>query len=181
MADSSGDAPLKRIVLIGFMGAGKTTVGAELARRAGWRHLDLDAWIEATHGAPVARIFAAEGEAAFRALETEATRAAASHDRLVVSTGGGWPLNPEHWRLLRPGGWFVWLRAGLETSLRRARADATVRPLLDGAAATAASALLAAREPLYAAADQVLDTDELTPAQVADDLLQRVRARILPA
>jgi shikimate kinase len=173
---------LRRIVLVGFMGAGKTAVGEALARRLGWRHLDLDRWIEAERGARVSEIFAARGEAEFRRLEGEATRAAAVLDRVVVSTGGGWVLDPGHWEALREGALFVWLRVGVATALERTAAEEGSRPLLSGPdPAARARALLGRREPLYAAADWALDTDDRSPAQLAEDILQRVTDRILPA
>jgi shikimate kinase len=175
-------AELARIVLVGFMAAGKSAVGAELARRLGWRHLDLDAWIEASAGCAVARIFAEQGEAAFRRMETEATRSVAEERRVVVSTGGGWVTDPAHWPQLRGDALFVWLRARPETVLRRAAADAGTRPLLAGAEPERrARELMAAREPLYAAADLTLDTDDRSPAQLAAEILEWVRARNVPA
>lgn len=179
MAATRAEEPVERVVLIGFMGAGKTAVGAHLARLLGWRHLDLDEHIESAAGRTVAELFAEEGEAAFRARETRATRALAAEQRVVVSTGGGWVLDPEHWRLLAGGTTFVWLRARLETALARAAAEGATRPLLAGADPGArAAALLAAREPLYARADHTLDTDDITAARAAAEILRRLGGRI---
>jgi len=176
------EAAASRIVLVGFMGAGKSVVGVALARELGWSHVDLDAWIEQAAGAPVARVFAEQGEPAFRKLETDATVAAAGRQRTVISTGGGWVLNPEHWRLLSPGGVFVWLRVRLEAALERAARDGATRPLLAvGDRLERARELLSAREAIYAAADLAVDTDDATPEQVAGEILHRARARIVPA
>jgi shikimate kinase len=176
------DRPVSRIVLIGFMGAGKSAVGARLAEQLGWDHADLDAWIEAAEGAPVARIFAERGEPAFRRLETRATLAVAARERVVISTGGGWVVNPEHWRLLRLGAVVVWLRVRLETALARADADGLTRPLLAGPdRLQRAREILTGRESLYAAADLTLDTDDSTPERLALSILHQVRARIVPA
>ena len=82
--------PIERVVLLGFMAAGKTAVGAELARRLGWAHLDLDHEIERREGRSVARIFAEDGEARFRELEARATVDVAARSGVIVSPGGGW-------------------------------------------------------------------------------------------
>lgn len=167
-----------RILLVGFMGAGKTAVGAELARRLGWRHLDLDACIEAGAGLSVAEIFAREGEAGFRRREHAATRAVAGQREVVVSTGGGWVQDPANWQLLGGDSTLVWLRVRLETALARAAAGGATRPLLAGPDPEArAAALMAAREPLYARADLTLDADDLSPGRAAAEILTRLRAR----
>src|SRR5688572_27406814 len=95
----------ERVVLIGLPGAGKSTVGPLLARRLGWRFLDLDPLIEAEAGLPIAQIFEQKGEAEFRRLETELTGRLASEPDLVLAPGGGWIL-----RNTMPSAWLVWLQ-----------------------------------------------------------------------
>ena len=98
-----GDGPIRRVVLVGFMASGKTEVGRILAERLGWAHVDLDRLIEERAGRRVAEIFAADGEAAFRRLEAEATVEVAARERLVISPGGGWITNPMLLDALGPG------------------------------------------------------------------------------
>ena len=88
-AGANAPQPVERIVLTGFMGSGKSTVGRRLAQRLGWRFIDLDSLIEQRDGRAVSRIFAESGEAAFRAVETEALTSSLSEPRLVLALGGG--------------------------------------------------------------------------------------------
>ena len=170
--------PVARVVLLGFMAAGKTAVGAELARRLGWEHLDVDREIARRAGRSVAAIFAAEGEAGFRRREAEATAALAGRGGVVLSPGGGWIAAPGRLESLGAGTLSVWLRVTPEEAVRRAAAEPGERPLLAGPDPLAAvRALLAAREPLYARADLHLSTAGRTPAQLAAEIEHLVRAR----
>jgi shikimate kinase len=179
VAGSSGEAPaVRRIVLLGMMAAGKTAVGRELARSLGWRHVDLDRAVEAAAGTAVARIFEEEGEAAFRDRETEATRDLAGSERLVLSPGGGWITTPGLLAALGPGTFTVWLRVDPEEAVRRAAASPGERPLLaSGDPLAAARRLLDERTPLYARADLTVDTRDRTVTQIADSILDELRAR----
>ena len=172
----TAEQPIERVVLVGFMGSGKTVVAHALSRVLGWDRVDLDEWIEASTGRSVADLFAERGEAEFRRLETAATEAAADRRRLVVSTGGGWALNPTHWTVLREGSVFVWLRAAERTLRARLSADGVVRPLLAGHKPEARlHEMLEARSPLYEQADLIVDTDHLSPAGVAGEILKQMR------
>lgn len=166
------------MVLVGFMGAGKSAVGAVLARRLGWEHLDLDREIEAREGRSIPEIFRTEGEHRFRALEAEVTVALAGRSRLVLSPGGGWITTPGLLERLGPGTLSVWLRVSPETVLERvvrARGD---RPLLDVPDPLAAvRRLLREREPLYARAELVVDTDGQGVAEVAARVEEATRTR----
>ena len=115
------------------MCSGKTAVGAALAERLGWEHVDLDREIERAAGQAVRDIFAADGEAAFRAMEVEATRRVATRTRVVLSPGGGWITNPALLDLLGPGTLAVWLQVSPEEAVRRSAAAPGERPLLAGA------------------------------------------------
>ena len=166
-------------MLVGMMGSGKTTVGRLLARRLGWRHLDSDSQVEAMTGMTVPEIFAARGEAAFRAEESKAlARAATSDVPVVVSVAGGAVLNPDNRRLIRQAGTVVWLRARPDTLARRVgRGDG--RPLLEGDAAGNLARLDRQRRPVYARlADIVVDVDRLGPPQVAERVLARLRREV---
>lgn len=167
-----------RVVLLGFMAAGKTAVGAELARRLGWRHVDLDAWIEAREGRRVAQIFAADGEARFRELEAGATRDVAGMRGVVLSPGGGWITRPGNLDALGPGTLSVWLRVSPEEAVRRAGQSPGERPLLAGPDPLgAARRLLEARAPLYARAALHVDTEGCPAGDVASIIEAEVRAR----
>jgi shikimate kinase len=159
------------VVLVGFMGCGKSSVGRALAERLGWGFLDTDLLVEEALGKPVREIFAAEGEAAFRAAEAEVVRRAAAARGMVIATGGGALNDPESRSALRAGGVLIWLCARPEAILARV-GPAEDRPLLAGAADPLAAVedLLARRTPLYAQADYTLDTSDLSLEAVVEQL-----------
>jgi shikimate kinase len=170
---------VRRVVLVGFMASGKSTVGAALARRLGWRHLDLDAEIERAEGRTVAEIFAARGEPGFRRLEAELTPRLLSPERSVVSVGGGWVSGPA-WRALPDGTLAVWLRVSAEEVLRRAgpAEQRRARPLLAVADPEAeVRRLLREREPLYRLAAVSIATDGRDPVGIAAEIERIVRGR----
>ncbi len=156
-------SPPRRVVLVGFMGAGKTTVGALLAERLGWRFLDLDACIEARLGRSVAEVFAQRGEAAFREEELREARAAASVDGCVVAAGGGAWAEEATRAALQDGAVSVWLDADVDTLLGRLPGDGS-RPL--ASSRERMRALLEQRRPAYALADLRVDAGP-APAVVA--------------
>ena len=157
--------PPGRVVLVGFMGAGKSTVGPLVAQRLGWAFLDLDDDIEAAAGRTVPEIFATDGEAAFRAAERAAAERARRRERLVLATGGGAFTVPETRRVLQRGALTVWLRCALGALLARIPADGS-RPLAANRATI--GPLLVGREPSYALADLTVDTTHMAPADVAN-------------
>jgi 5-deoxy-5-amino-3-dehydroquinate synthase len=162
------------VVLVGMMGAGKTTVGRRLAALLGRRLVDSDELIEARTGRTVREIFETDGEPAFRELETAAlVEALATPEPLVIAAAGGVLLRPENRDALqRSGAQVVWLRADPAVLARRATRG-THRPLLDGDPEGAMRRLLPEREPLYRqAADLVIDTDALSPAEVAERIAE---------
>jgi shikimate kinase len=173
MGDASAGDP-DRIVLVGSMGSGKTTVGGLLARRLGWSFVDLDGLIEARHRATVAEIFASRGEAFFRAEELRAAEEAASLARHVVATGGGAFAVPATREALRRGSLVVWLQCGLETLLARIPDDRS-RPL--AGSRERMTALLAAREASYRLADIVVDSSSEGADGVAQRIVEAVRRR----
>jgi len=155
------------IVLIGFMGTGKSAVGRALARRAGFRHLDTDMEIERAAGKTIPQIFTEQGEAAFREQETAVLASLAgaqSTGSLVLSTGGGTPLRTENAALLKQIGTVVWLHVAPEAILARVAHSLHERPLLTAHQADPLGRiknLLALREPQYAAmADIILETSD---------------------
>ena len=160
-----------RVALIGLSGAGKTTVAPLAAARLGFPWLDLDADIERAAGRPIAALFA-EGGAEFRALEAEALERALADPRpgLVLACGGGIVTAPAARKRLRARAFVVWLRVSPERAAARLGENADQRPLLRGAPARETlEAMLGERAPQYeVSADAVIDTDGLTPAEVAD-------------
>jgi shikimate kinase len=167
------DAP---IFLVGFMATGKTTVGRILAARLGWKLVDLDELIAGEAGQTVPEIFAAEGEAGFRARESRALGAVTRERKLIVATGGGAACREDNLRAMLDAGRVVALAITPEEAVRRARGGAG-RPLLSGQAdpVATATALLAARAPFYARAHLSVDTVGRLPQDVARDVLAWVR------
>jgi shikimate kinase len=161
-----------RIVLIGMMGAGKTTVGRLLAARLGWQHLDSDAEVTASTGRTVGELFEEQGEPAFRAEEARVlTEALSGATPVVVSAAGGVVLSPSNRVLIARSGTVVWLRA--DPALLAVRVGSgTHRPLLEGDPGTRLAELDQVRRPYYEQLAQVVvDVDHLTPDQVADRVL----------
>ena len=158
------------IVLIGFMGAGKSAVGRELARRTGLPRRDTDEMIRHRFALTIPQIFEQHGEEAFREAETESLRHL--RGRAIVVTGGGIILREENVLLLRELGRTVWLDADEETLWERASRRGT-RPLLRTANPRERFAeILRERQPLYAAAaDERIDTTSRSLAEVADEIL----------
>jgi len=163
--------PPQRIVLVGFMGAGKTTVGEAVARRLGWEFRDLDRWIEDRHGLAVAEIFRRHGEPFFREEERRAARAAARLRRHVVAAGGGAFASEATRALLQKGAVTVWLRCGENALWRRLPHDGS-RPL--AADRGRMRQLLAEREPSYRRADLAVDTSRAAPEEVARRIVEAV-------
>ena len=162
----------RSLYLVGMMGSGKSSTGRPLAERLGYGFVDADAVIEQAAGCSISQIFERDGEAGFRAIETQVLSAISQRHSLVVATGGGVVTQPENWGLLHHG-IVIWLDVVPDQLLQRLQADSTVRPLLQTADPEAAlDALLAERRPLYAEADLTVVIQHETPEQVADGVLQ---------
>ncbi len=162
----------KHLVLIGLMGAGKTTVGELCARQLGRDFVDTDDVVVALAGMPVDDIFRTRGEPSFRDLERAAVAdVCASPAPLVIACGGGTVLDAENRRQLRATGVIVWLRAPVSVLAARV-GDGATRPLLAGDPTGALSRLEKLREPVYdAAAHCSVDTDGLDIPSVADAVI----------
>jgi shikimate kinase len=158
-----------RVVLVGPMGSGKTTVGRVLAKRWGVEVRDTDADVEAAAGKPVPEIFVDDGEERFRSLEKAAVAAALQTHDGVLSLGGGAVLDPDTQVLLKDHA-VVFLKVGLADAVKRVGLG-TGRPLLLGNVRSRVKQLLEERTPVYeAVAALTVDTDGRTPEQVADDI-----------
>jgi len=162
---------MRNIVLVGFMGTGKTTVGELLAQQTGMPLLDMDSIIEDRAGKSINDIFAQDGEPYFRGLERELVRELASSRGHVISTGGGIVLNPENITDFESAGLVVCLLASPDTILDRVRHD-TARPLLAGDKETKIIELLERRKPLYEAVAHKIDTNGLQPQEIAKAIIR---------
>ncbi|HKJ94456.1 MAG TPA: shikimate kinase AroK [Gammaproteobacteria bacterium] len=165
----------RSIFLVGPMGAGKSTVGRRLARRAGLRFVDSDRAIEERTGVDIPTIFDIEGEAGFRSREESMIDRLTSQPGIVLATGGGAILRDANRERLRSRGLVVYLRATVDTQLARTRHSD--RPLLrDTDPAGKLEALLRERDPLYrSVADIVVDTDDGRIEDVVDTIWRQVR------
>jgi shikimate kinase len=187
-AACTAPAHLRRLVLTGFMGAGKSTVGRLLANRLGWEFLDLDALIESRTGLSVPAIFAAHGETAFRQFESEALAAALSRSNLVLALGGGTPEVLTNRLLLEqtPATATIFLDAPVPTLYDRCMLQAINSAATDGVAdpslarpvladPAAAEARFLVRQPIYRRlALHSVDTSALTTDQTVSALLTQL-------
>lgn len=160
---------MRHVLLIGFMGSGKSTVGRMLASQLGRPFVDLDDRVCALAGTSIERVFAQHGEAAFRRLEADALESLLHEPASVVACGGGVVVSEANRTLLSQLGTVVYLRVGAAEALDRI-GDTSSRPLLAGpGAASAAASLLAERESVYAALAQIsIDTQAQSVDQVTE-------------
>ncbi len=157
------------IALAGFMGTGKSTVGRLIAARLGWRLIDTDSTIEAEAGCSIAEIFAQQGEAAFRALETRACASAVAGCHRVIALGGGALLNPATRERIAARGLLICLDADLDTLIARV-GDDPARPLFSDDREQLAD-LFNARAAHYASLPHHVDTSHTAPDAVAEEVL----------
>jgi len=167
------------LTLIGYRATGKTTLAQLLAERLGWDWIDADVEIERRAGKTITRIFAEDGEPAFRDLEAEVIADLCGRERLVLAAGGGAPLREESRRAMRSAGKVIWLTAEPETIHLRMTGDPTNpdrRPnLTDRGPLDEILQLLKRREPIYReSADLQVDTEGKTPEQLTAEILDRL-------
>lgn len=161
------------IVLIGYRGTGKSVVGQVLARRLGMEYVGMDGAIVVRAGMPIPEIVAQHGWPYFRDLESAEVRELAGRDGLVIDTGGGVIERPENVAVLRTNARLFWLQASVATIVSRIQDNADRPALTSGKTFTDEVAeVLERRTPLYAAAaHHVIETDPLTPEEVAERII----------
>ena len=163
------------IVLIGYMGTGKSAVAAEIAGLLDWTVCDVDALIIEREGRSIADIFQTDGEKYFRDIESSIIKEVSCFDQKVIATGGGAVLNIENIKNLKKNGVIVCLKASAETIYERVKDDAS-RPLLNVKnPLDKINAMLKARESFYANNDYVIDTSDLRVDEIARRILEYVR------
>ena len=165
-------AHLKRLVLTGFMGAGKSTIGRLLASRLSWNFLDLDTHLEHRTGTTIPQLFRDHGEARFRRLESTALASALGHTNTILALGGGTPEDLTNRLLLEqtPGTFTIFLDAPFPTLFDRCMLQDIARPVLEDPAA--AQLRFARRHPLYTRISRLtIDTASLTPDQTVEAIL----------
>ena len=169
----------RSIVLIGMMGAGKSSVGRCLQRRTGLARFDTDEIVSSKFGLSIPEIFSTHGERRFREVEAQALVELAAGEATIIVTGGGIVLRQENVDLLKQLGTIVWLDADEETLFERASRRSN-RPLLQTEdPRTTFSEMVRARAPLYAkVADIRIDTSALTHDEVADVILRKVEESV---
>jgi shikimate kinase len=165
------------IVLIGYRGTGKSVVGQILAQRLNMEYVGMDAAIVERAGMVIPQFVEKVGWPGFRDLETQVALDLAGRDNLIVDTGGGVIERPENIPALEQNGRVFWLKATVATIVRRIRGDDQRPALTEGKSFTEEVAeVLERRVSKYqAAARHAIDTDELTPAEVADEVMRRLK------
>src|SRR5690242_19528536 len=164
---SAADPRPPHLVLVGLPGAGKSTVGVGVAERLARTFLDFDHEIERREGKTIADIFGEKGEGHFRELERQLTEELRLMGNMILAPGGGWVVNPEVIRLLRPPSRLVYLRVRPETALKRLGSERSTRPLLMRPDPLGEiRRLLAARKAAYESADHVIEAELLGVEEV---------------
>lgn len=168
----------KPIVLIGLMGAGKSTVGLRLAESLGVPFMDSDLEIESAAGCSISDLFAIYGEAIFRDLEQRVIKRLVENTNLVLATGGGSYIQPAVREVIKERAHTVWLRADLEVLLDRvSRRDS--RPLLaTGDKQKIMQRLMEERYPVYQQADTVIDSNHSSHEKVVREIIQTLRKQV---
>ena len=173
LAKGLDEAPTERVLLVGFMGSGKTKVGQALASLLGWSFLDFDREIERRTGLPISEIFRQHGEDFFRGLEEKVGWDLLRGRQVVLASGGGWPAVGGRMAALGPETLSVWLQVPPAVAVERARAQGDTRPLLDVPDPLAiAEKLLKAREPFYGEAHFTVDSTSASPGELAERILK---------
>jgi len=167
--------PVKRIVLIGFMGTGKTAIGKRLAKILGFRFLDIDSIIETREKKSISQIFQDRGEPFFRDLEKKIIEEISPSQGVVIATGGGAILNPANRNKLKQGSWVVCLTATPE-KIHERTSRRTLRPLLKGKEPLETiKNLLRERSQAYSEATLIVDTTQGTVSEITEKIFTEYR------
>jgi shikimate kinase len=171
-------ARIERVVLLGYMCSGKSTVGESLARRLRWDFVDFDVEIERREGRPIWEVVEARGEDELRRMEEALTREIADRVGLVLAPGGGWITQPGLLEAIRRGTLAVWLSVSPEETVRRLREDPQDRPLKEHPDPVEQVAqMIEEREPLYRRADLRIPADDRDVEEIAFEVEHLVRLR----
>lgn len=162
------------IVLVGFMGTGKTTVGLALADRLGWQFINTDDEIEKKQGMTISDMFAKLGEPVFRRAESEVIQASLEGASIIVATGGGAVLAEQNRTVMKDRGYVVALMADAETIIERVSQDQN-RPLVQGNVTERVHTLLESRKHAYDFADRMIDTSKLTVQEIVDVIVAEMK------
>lgn len=174
---SVADPSLPIVVLVGIPGAGKSTIGRLAAEKVNRGFLDFDEEIVRRHGMSIAQIFAERGEPAFRRMEKELTKELPHIGGMIVAPGGGWIVDPENVETLK-GARFVWIKVRPEVAIARLKGQRSTRPLLMRPDPLAElKKLLEEREPLYAQAQYLINTEMVTLDQAVERLAALATAK----
>ncbi len=165
------------IILIGFMGVGKTTVGKLLAQRMGYRFVDVDQVIEKETGLSIPQIFSMYGEGHFRQLEGETIRRVLVHSGIVLATGGGAVMDPANFSFLMENGCVVALDASEETLWERLKSCKDRPMLYSDNPREKMRALLEMRRPVYYKAHFVVQVDGKSPHEVVDEIITMIEVK----
>lgn len=161
-----------KIYLVGFMGAGKTTIGKLLAFVLGYTFFDIDGYIEKHEGMTISQIFAEKGEEYFRNLENQKLREVSIQDNIVVSTGGGLGAKLENMEFMKSQGSVVWLDVDINTVFERCKDDGS-RPLLKKGKEFVRE-LYEKRKPIYLLADVHIDANDKHPEVLVGHILLKL-------
>jgi shikimate kinase len=169
----------KPIVLLGFMGSGKSTLGHQLAKSLEWTFIDLDRFIETEEYRTIADIFEKEGEAFFRKIESNALKRILNHRQQVIAIGGGAACQQVNLDLIKKQSLSVYLKISEPELLHRLAMSSTPRPLLQDKSESEKQSiivsLLAKREPFYLQADIIIESDAITPKMIISELIAQYR------
>ncbi len=176
----------RSVVLVGMMGAGKSSIGRRLAQRLGLAFVDADAEIEAAAGMTIPEIFATYGEADFRSGEARVIARlledGGQRVGLVLATGGGAFMNADTRAVIRAKGFSVWLKADFEVLMRRVkRRSTTDRPMLQGDPAQRIRELMDQRDPVYAEADVTVMSRDVPHETIVNEIIEALADRLAVA
>lgn len=173
---------MKRIFLIGYMGAGKTTIGKDLSKRLGLSFIDLDCYIEGRYLRTVSQLFAEKGEDAFREIERKMLREVAMFEDVLISTGGGAPCFFDNMKFMNESGTTIYLQVSVEELAKRLEICKHTRPILQGHSGDSLVAFIAEnlekRNPYYTQASIVFDAEKMLTETDVNEISTTLKKRL---